>query len=242
MLVLSKQYYGRGETPVFLAYIDRDDGSPADPADYAGIRMTHGRFTPTFSGRTLVPSISDLPVAMECFLGVPVDSPVAFEGTDTEPFGYNFIFLPGDPGTEFYPDTGVYRTVFMLDRRDGRIETMTFESNCVEKFAGLSVNFGEIPAFAGTVRTKGIGAGGGVGYVADEIVGITRSVISEETGDILSETPIPLAALGAGAENNFSHVPAENIFPEPGGYFVRFTFWHEDGSPPGVIEIGVGVN
>ena len=241
MLVLSKQYYGRGETPVYLAYVDKTDGTAADPADYAEIRMTHGSFSQTFNGRILVPVIEDFPVPLGRLLVATVDSPEAFDGTSTEPFDYNFIFMPGDLGVAFYPEPGTYRTMFELRRTDGRIETMTFESVCVEKFTGLTINFGEIPTFSGTVRTKAIAEAGDVAYVTGKIVGITRTVILEATGEILNDASIPLSALNTETENNFSHTPEENIFPVSGGFFVRLMFWHEDNSPPGVIEINIEV-
>lgn len=243
MLVLSKQKYGRSETPVFLAFLDDPNGNPVNPNDYSSLTMTHGVVRQTFNGKRTDPlaGLEEIAVPKSQLLAAPVDSPIAFEGTATIPFDYNFIFLPGNLGVDFYPSYGTYRTLFELHRVDGSTESMTFESECIRQFSGATINFGERPVFSGTIRTKTIAGDYSAGVAENQVASISKTVFSDDTGEIVSDELIPLSCLTAGAEDNFLFEPASNMFPSVGCYTIRFTFRHVDGSPVGVVDVPIGV-
>ncbi len=236
MKILATQMYGRGETPVFIAFLDTESGEPVNPSDYSAITVSHERFAASFSGKARV-ELEKFSVPLESLLAQPVESVTAFEGTSTEPFPYNFIFLPVS-SINFYPEVGAYRTLFEFQRKDGLYDTLVFESQCVTKFSPRTLNQGEIPTFSLRLSTKQIVNAGSVQYSQDGISRIVMQVQDMVSGRIVSETEIPPDKIEG---DLLTFTPETTIFPNTGKFIVRFLLEHADGSPNGVAEMEVRV-
>ena len=218
MKILATQTYGRGETPVFIAFLDTESGVAVSPDDYAAVTFSHLRNDSVLlGGFKSIPGLERLGVPLESILPAPVDSPVAFDGTNTTPFSYNFLFLPNTNDAKFYLDASQYRTVFEFLRKDGRIESLIFDSVCVTPPVA-TLKFGFIPTFTDTIRTKTIDDTGVVKYDHEGVTRIMRTVLNASSKPIESETEIPLDSLVEGA---FLHTPEKNLFPSTGQYTVK---------------------
>ncbi len=244
MKILGNQTYGRGETPVFLAFLDEADGTPIDKNNVTAITFSHSKNVMCFSGTTAVHpnEVLERLIALDWLLPAPVESPTIFEGTNTESFAYNFIFLPSNSAMGFYPSIGDYRTLFEFHRRDNDNIQLVFESKCVNKFSSHDLMQGEIPNFHLIFHSKRIIDTGAVQYDSSMVSRGVLTVLELLSGKIMSETEIPMSEMELSEECRFSYKPKRNLFPSAGQYMVRFVFIHADGSPDGVAEITIKVN
>lgn len=269
-LIVDGMQYERNEVPVFLAQFyrlvaDETTGEvvriPTDPTDIKEIRFTHSFQHSPYSEHAFEPveGLEKISVPLTTLHESEVDSPDVFAGTTTVPFGFHFIFVPGETGSRFYPKHGAYRTVFeFMDADWNTIETVTYRSECGTIHGGSQAAFGEVVRFLGEVWTKKLDPNSGIvtyDNSASNVLEVYRT-ISLRGLPVTDQNRIPIGAdrikiepaqtaaafKGSGRDffpYNFEHTFATQELPGPGDYLVRFEFEHTTPAGNGVAEISL---
>jgi len=147
-IINSNQVYRVGETPVFVAYIAKTDGTPLTHGDVESISVTHSHYrdgirngmiiTSWFPIETPDGSIEAINVDTSNVLDTPIDVSTVHVTNYTQNFNsllthYNFVYIPSG-GQYYYPSTGRYRTVFKITLKNGQTDILPFESMVGEVF------------------------------------------------------------------------------------------------------------
>jgi len=225
----SNQIYKLGETPVYVAYIERN-GTPLlpehfdfDRGDY--IRVTHSEQRIGIKNGMAMKDwfpvnldtgspLDKIEVSSEIIFDpiVPAAESDVYEYiTVTEEFDYNLLYIPLN-GDQFYQKVGPYRTIIHLqytisDQQYNDI--LTFESKAIAPNIVLEplepIPFGEPIPFVGTIYTKIKQQDGKFLFPeeANEKIGTVYLTVSDRT-----ESPT------WNAVSNQIYIDRENIGPE----------------------------
>jgi len=221
-IITSNQIYRPGETPVYVAYIYIADKSvPLQFDEIETITMSHyqqrdglmnGRVVtswfPVASDGEMLENISIQPSIVRD--PIDISETDVFEKTTQVSLPddtgcYNFIFIPLK-GWNFYPNIGIYQTVFYVTLTNGTTENLIFQSRAVQDSDVLtivepeaSIQYGQTIKFTGTLYAKstdqGDGDKGKLQFVGKNNITNVYLSVSHVTGQMVDQRVIGVDTL-----------------------------------------------
>ena len=142
-IINTNQIYRVGECPLFVAFVTKTDGTPLTQNNIESISVSHLQRRDGIRNGIIITDWFPVASSTDVFENIIIDNTnilddavdvntnpdvrIHTQNWNTALQEYNFLYIPFD-GHRYYPNEGLYRTIFRITLTNGKTDIITFDS------------------------------------------------------------------------------------------------------------------